>query len=87
MMNSRRAASCRPRRKMPCTVGIRGSAQPSTYPNSNQHVALVHRNAAPASKIGKHQTIIECCVLVLIQIQMLASPAGSALQGGARKAM
>ena len=29
-MNSLRAPSCRPRRNMPCTVGMRGSSHPST---------------------------------------------------------
>lgn len=39
-MNSFRASSCRPRRSMPCTVGMRGSVQSSTMPWLTNQVSL-----------------------------------------------
>lgn len=40
MMNSFSASTFSPRRSMPCTVGMRGSSQPSTRPVSTNHVSL-----------------------------------------------
>eukprot|EP01139_Manchomonas_bermudensis_P025733 Amastigsp_a846478_57.p4 type:complete len:124 gc:universal Amastigsp_a846478_57:915-544(-) len=39
-MNSHSASTVRPRRMMPCTVGNRGSFQPSTMPSSTNHASF-----------------------------------------------